>query len=115
MISHILPRAEKLYIQGKGGKAGMKTLKITIEFWSEGNLYLARSPELDMVAQGNSLEEAKKNLLEVIEVQFEEMKELGTLDECLLEAGYKSKDEIVESEKEIIGFDKSFVVLEHVA
>jgi len=43
------------------------------------------------------------------------MKELGTLDEFLLEAGYKSEDEIVESEKEIIGFDKSFVVLEHVA
>ena len=57
----------------------------------------------------------QKNLLEVIEIQFEEMKELGTLYEFLLEAGYKSKDEIVESEKEIIGFDKSFVVLEHVA
>jgi len=60
MISHILPRAEKLCIQGKGGKAEMKTLKMTIEFWKEGNLYLARSPELDMVAQGDSLEEAKK-------------------------------------------------------
>ena len=93
----------------------MKSLKITIEFWREGNLYLARSPELDIVAQGNSLEEAKKNLLEVIEIQFEEMKELGTLDEFLLEAGYKSKDEILESEKEIIGFDKSFVALESMA
>ncbi len=93
----------------------MKTLKMTIEFWREGNLYLARSPELDMVAQGNSLEEAKRNLLEVIEIQFEEMKELGTLDEFLLEAGYKSEEEIAQSEKEIIGFDKSFVVLEHVA
>jgi predicted RNase H-like HicB family nuclease len=94
----------------------MKTVKITIEFWREDRLYLARSPELDMVAQGNSLEEAKKNLLEVIEIQFEGMKELGTVDEFLLEAGYnKSKDGIVESEKEIIGFDKSFVVLEHMA
>ena len=93
----------------------MKTLKITIEFWREGCIYLARSPELDMVAQGDSLEEAKRNLLEVVAIQFEEMKELGTLDEFLLESGYKSKDEIVESEKEIIGFDKSFVALEHVA
>ena len=39
----------------------MKTLKMTIEFWKEGNLYLARSPELDMVAQGDSLEKAKKS------------------------------------------------------
>ena len=93
----------------------MKTLKMTIEFWREGALYLARSPELDMVAQGSSLEEAKRNLLEVVEIQFEEMKDLGTLDEFLLQAGYKPEDEIAESEKEIIGFDKSFVVLEHAA
>ena len=93
----------------------MKTLKMTIEFWREGNLYVARSPEVDMVAQGDSLEEAKRNLSEVIQIQFEEMKELGILDEFLLEAGYRSDDEIGESEKEIIGFDKSFVVLEHAA
>lgn len=93
----------------------MKTLKIIIEFWREGNLYLARSAELDMVAQGYSLEEARKNLIQVIEIQLEEMKELGTLEEFLLKNGYKSKDEIMESEKEIIGFDKLFVALEHVA
>jgi predicted RNase H-like HicB family nuclease len=90
----------------------MSILKISIEFWKEGNLYIARSPELDMVAQGNSLEGAKKNLLEVIQIQFEEMKELGTLDEFLLEAGYLVKEGIAESKKEIISFDKSFVKLE---
>ncbi len=90
----------------------MKTLKITIEFWKEGNLYIARSPELDMVAQGNSLGEAKANLLEVIGIQFEEMKELGTLDKFLLEAGYSSRGDVIESDKEIISFDKSFVALE---
>ena len=56
----------------------MKNLKITIEFWQEGNLYVANCPELDMLAQGYSLDEARKNLYEVIEIQFEEMKELGT-------------------------------------
>jgi len=93
----------------------MRTLKMTIEFWKEGPLYVARSPELDMLAQGYSLEEAKANLLEVIEIQFEEMKELGTLGEFLLEAGYRADDDMAESEKEIIAFDKSFVVLEHAA
>ena len=93
----------------------MKTLKITIEFWREGRLYIARTPELDMLAQGDTLEQAKKNLIEVVEIQLTEMKELGTLDEFLLEAGYKSQDDIVESENEIIGFDKSFVILERVA
>jgi len=87
----------------------LSVLKVTIEFWKEGKLYLARTPELDMVAQGETLEEAKKNLSEVIQIQFEEMKELDTLDEFLQEAGYVLQDEIAESEKEILGFDKSLV------
>jgi predicted RNase H-like HicB family nuclease len=87
----------------------MKPLKITIEFWKEGNLYIARSPELDMVAQGVSMEEAKQHLFEVIEIQFEEMNELNILDEFLNEAGYAIKNGIVESEKEIFSFDKSLV------
>jgi len=66
----------------------MKSLKITIEFWREGKLYIANSPELDILSQGKSLEEAKKNLFEVIEIQFEEMKKLGTLDDFLRDMGF---------------------------
>ena len=90
----------------------MKELKITIEFWKEGELHVTRCPELDMLSQGYSLEEAKKNLLEVIEIQFEEMEEMGTLDEFLEENGFRVKDNILTSQREIIGFDKSFVKLE---
>ncbi|MDQ1329156.1 MAG: hypothetical protein QG641_2445 [Candidatus Poribacteria bacterium] len=61
----------------------MKNLKITIEFWREGKLYIANCPELDILAQGYSLDEARKNLHEVIEIHFEEMKRLGTLDQFL--------------------------------
>ncbi|MBT9141155.1 MAG: hypothetical protein DDT30_01742 [Dehalococcoidia bacterium] len=92
----------------------MNALKTTIEFWREGNLYIARSPELDMVAQGSSLEEARQNLLEIIEIQFEEMKELGTLEEFLSEAGYDLEGGVTGSKREIISFDKSFVNLSRV-
>lgn len=92
----------------------MKTLKITIEIWRESKFYIARSPELDMVAQGNSLEEAKKNLIEVIEIQLEEMREMGTLNEFLMENGYISKNNLMESEKEIFSFDKTFITFEPV-
>lgn len=84
-------------------------LKITIEFWKEGSIFVACCPEIDMVAQGYSLEEAKKNLLEVIEIQFEEMKEMGTLEGFLKDMGFDSRGEILESSREIVGFDKSFV------
>ena len=90
----------------------MKNLKITIEFWREGKLYIANCPELDILAQGYSLDEARKNLHEVIEIHFEEMKRLGTLDQFLEDMGYKLQDDIIMSNREIIGFDKSFIRLE---
>ncbi len=90
----------------------MKSLKITIEFWREGKLYIANSPELDILSQGKSQEEAKKNLFEVIEIQFEEMKKLGTLDDFLKDMGFNLHGDIISSDREIIGFDKSFVTLE---
>ena len=90
-------------------------LKITIELFKEGDLFISRCPELDMIAQGHSIDEAKANLLEVIEIQFEEMKEIGTLEEFLAEAGYQPGEGKAQSEKEIIGFEMSFVKLESVA
>ena len=90
-------------------------LKITIELFREGDLYISRCPELDMVAQGDSSDAARKNLMEVIGIQFEEMRELGTLEEYLFEAGYQIEEGKIQSEKEIIGFETSFVHLERVA
>ena len=63
-------------------------LRMTIETWEKGMVFIAKCPELDFVSQGRSAEEAKRNLLEVVQIQFEEMKETGTLDEYLQECGY---------------------------
>ena len=90
----------------------MKNLKITIEFWREGKLYIANSPELDILSQGESLVKAKRNLFEVIDIQFEEMKKLSTLDEFLKDMGFSLNGDVISSDREIIGFDKSFVPLE---
>ena len=50
----------------------MKNLVITEEIWKEGNMYVAYCPEIDVVSCGKDIEEARKNLLEVIEIQLEE-------------------------------------------
>ena len=57
----------------------MKSLVATEEIWKEGNMYTAYCPELDVASCGGNVEEARKNLLEVIEIQFEETAKLGTL------------------------------------
>jgi predicted RNase H-like HicB family nuclease len=86
-------------------------LKITIEIAEKGGAYLARAPELDLISQGPTLEEAKRNLLEVITIQFHEMKEMGTLDEYLAECGFIKKDNQVISTQEVVGFEKAKVVV----
>jgi predicted RNase H-like HicB family nuclease len=84
-------------------------LKATIELWQKEKWCIARLPELDFVAQGKTLDEAKKNLIEVIKIQFAEMKEMGTLGDYLAECGFMIKDDTVEPINEMIGFEKQIL------
>lgn len=58
-------------------------LDYTVEVWRKGDWYIAKCPELDFVSQGKTQDEARENLVEVIQIQFEEMAEADTLDECV--------------------------------
>ena len=89
----------------------MKELKFTIEIWRKGNIYLANAPELDFISQGKTFDEAKKNLLEVIQIQVEEMTGMGTLDEYLAECGFLVEGNNIIPQREIIGFEKSVVLM----
>lgn len=82
-------------------------LPLIIESWEKGAWFLARAPELDFISQGETLVEARENLLEVISIQFEEMKDKGTLAEYLQECGFDMNGEDVIPQIEIIGFEKS--------
>ena len=61
----------------------MKNLVITEEIWKEGNMYTTYCPELDVASCERDIEEARKNLLEVIKIQIEETAKLGTLEAFL--------------------------------
>jgi len=86
-------------------------LQLIIEVWKKGQWFLARAPELDFVSQGKTPEEARRNLLEVIHIQFEEMKDMGTLEEYLLKYGFEIKDDELRPQSEMIGFEKSVISL----
>ncbi len=86
-------------------------LKTTIEFWKEGEMCIAYSPELDMVSQGHTIEEARQNLLEVVSIQFEEMQNMGTLNQFLNDIGVQFDNGIGISQNDRIGFDKVFLPL----
>jgi len=81
-------------------------LNVTIETLQKGKCYVTRCPELDFVSQGRSFEEAKHNLLEVIQIQFDEMTALGTLEDYLEECGYAQDNGGQISQSEMVGFEK---------
>jgi len=86
----------------------VKNLIVTEEIWKEGNMYTSYCPELDVVSCGRSIEEARKNLLEVIQIQLEETARLGTLKEFLENAGYDldSIESTLQLDKQVIAFDQ---------
>lgn len=85
----------------------MPELSFHIQIRQKGNWFLASAPELDFISQGRTVEEAKNNLLEVIRIQFEEMKEMGTLDEYLTECGFVVKGDRMVPQSEIVRFEES--------
>ena len=79
-------------------------LKLTEELWREGNMVVPFCPELDIASCGETVAQAKKNLLEVILINLEEAMALGTLPDLLREAGLDEIQGVFMARKELIGF-----------
>lgn len=85
-------------------------LDFRIEIFKEGKLYVAIAPELNISSFGKTQKEARSSLREAVELFLEECKRMGTLDDVLIEAGFKpekrqwkSNDPLV-SERMALGF-----------
>jgi len=76
-------------------------IAFNVEIIKKGKWYIARVPELDFVTQGSTADEAKKNILELVKIQFEEMKEMGTLEDYMEECGFTNKEK-----PEFIGIER---------
>jgi predicted RNase H-like HicB family nuclease len=79
-------------------------IKLTEELWKEGNMYVSNCPELDIAACGESVEQAKKNLKEVILINLEEAQKMGTLEKLLQDAGFDETQDVLALRKELVGF-----------
>lgn len=86
-------------------------MKLTEELWKEGNMYVSYCPELDIAACGESVEQAKRNLKEVILINLEEAQKMGTLDKLLREAGFDETQDVLALRKELVGFTPIEVTL----
>ena len=80
-------------------------IKVTEEIWKEGNMYVSYCPELDMASCGESVEESKKNLKEVISINFAECRKMGVLNQLLQDAGFtEDQDNVLLARKELVSF-----------
>jgi predicted RNase H-like HicB family nuclease len=53
----------------------MTTKQLTALIEREGDMFVSLCPELDIASQGDSVEEARANLIEALELFFEEASE----------------------------------------
>ncbi len=86
-------------------------LKLTEELWKEGNMYVSYCPELDIASCGDTVDQAKQNLKEVILINLEEAQKLGTLDSLLQDAGFDDTQDVLTLRKELVGFTPIEVAL----
>jgi len=80
-------------------------IRLTEELWKEGNMYVSYCPELDIASCGESIEQAKKNLKEVILINLEETQKVGTFKTFMEESGFVADhDSVLSLGKELVGF-----------
>ena len=80
-------------------------IRLTEEIWKEGNMYVSYCPELDIAACGENVQQAKDNLKEVILINVEETKKMGTFDEFLRESSISDRaGDVLYARKELVGF-----------
>ena len=68
-------------------------ISFTVNLFKEDGMFVAQVPELNVASCGHTVEEAKKNIREAVELFLEGASEIGTLNEVLEEAGYRLEGE----------------------
>ncbi|MDR1113493.1 MAG: type II toxin-antitoxin system HicB family antitoxin [Candidatus Margulisbacteria bacterium] len=70
-------------------KSGIDTNLTALFFREDEDTIIAACPTLDISTCGKTLEEARKNFTELVELFFEEATNMGTLDQVLADCGWK--------------------------
>lgn len=60
----------------------------------EGKSFVAYTPALDLSTSANTFEDAQKNFNEIVNIFFEELVEMGTLDDVLTGLGWQKQNKM---------------------
>ena len=71
-------------------------MQLPVIFFKEGKKVIAYTPALDLSTFGDTLSQAQKRFAEIVEIFFEEIIKMGTLEDVLVEYGWeKHHDEFL--------------------
>ena len=57
--------------------------------FKEGEIFISYCPKIDVSSCGNTVDEARTNLKTAVRLFFEEAAKMGTVEDILIESGYK--------------------------
>ena len=76
-------------IQEMLGKRRLTQFSLPLTIFKEGKYFIAHTPLLNLSVQGRTEEETRKRFADAVVLFFEELEDMGTTDEVLLELGWK--------------------------
>ena len=88
-VSHSIDIADSKDVYTMNKKKGSyNRVSIPVFCLKEGDLFVVMTPALDVVAQGETFEEAHENFDTTVKIFFEECIKHGTLEKALEESGW---------------------------
>ncbi len=74
------------------GKLLNLKVQIPVTILKEGQVYIAYSPVLDLSSSAKTFDKVRQRFSEAVQIFFEELNRAGTLDDVLIDLGWKKID-----------------------
>ncbi len=70
-------------------KKMLSKAQLPVQIFKQGKRFVAYTPVLDLSTSGRTEKEAKVRFHELVQIFFEELEEMGTMEEVLLSLGWQ--------------------------
>ena len=70
-------------------KLAIKAVNLPVTIFKEGKSYVAYSPALDLSTSASTYKKAQVRFSEIVDIFFEELSEMGTIDSVLTGLGWQ--------------------------
>lgn len=67
----------------------IQDIEFNVEVWKEGDMFVSYVPQIDISSCGKTVDQARNNIREALELYFDESENMGTLQQILEEAGFE--------------------------